>query len=361
MALPDEKSVSGKDDNQEKDSNTLNFREKSSILKLMGSFSSSSAASSSENVPGTDQDQVKISKTSDGGEMVKLNVYGLSEVNKVIKKRNLINHDRNLFFFLKVINYFGLGIYHSGVEVYGSEWAYGGYPKPIASIYRMRKPRDLTSLSDIDGRFHFVQTIEMGKTHFTLKEVKMILDNLGKTDWIGTNYHLLYRNCNSFSTEFCKILCGNIIPPWINRVATIFSKFPYLVSMLPEEFFTPVALQEKLREEQVQKYQLLKACSKMENEKSTASSASVEIKSNQIDEVEKSKSSISKSALTIKSTTSTLEKSEKSMEMPLKKSPQDLKVNSPNLSEKFKPSSPSPSLGKVNSEKVDEKSSKGNI
>lgn len=257
-----------------------------------------------------------------------------------------------------------------------------GYPKPIASIYRMRKPRDLTSLSDIDGRFHFVQTIEMGKTHFTLKEVKMIvscltptvrspgttktflslqLDNLGKTDWIGTNYHLLYRNCNSFSTEFCKILCGNIIPPWINRVATIFSKFPYLVSMLPEEFFTPVALQEKLREEQVQKYQLLKACSKMENEKSTASSASVEIKSNQIDEVEKSKSSISKSALTIKSTTSTLEKSEKSMEMPLKKSPQDLKVNSPNLSEKFKPSSPSPSLGKVNSEKVDEKSSKGNI
>ncbi len=126
MALPDEKSVSGKDDNQEKDSNTLNFREKSSILKLMGSFSSSSAASSSENVPGTDQDQVKISKTSDGGEMVKLNVYGLSEVNKVIKKRNLINHDRNLFFFLKVINYFGLGIYHSGVEVYGSEWAYGG-------------------------------------------------------------------------------------------------------------------------------------------------------------------------------------------------------------------------------------------
>ncbi|XP_017481870.1 PREDICTED: desumoylating isopeptidase 2-like [Rhagoletis zephyria] len=342
MALPDEKSVSGKDDNQEKGSNTLNFREKSSILKLMGSFSSSSAASSSENVPGTDQDQVKISKTSDGGEMVKLNVYGLSEVNKVI-------------------NYFGLGIYHSGVEVYGSEWAYGGYPKPIASIYRMRKPRDLTSLSDIDGRFHFVQTIEMGKTHFTLKEVKMILDNLGKTDWIGTNYHLLYRNCNSFSTEFCKILCGNTIPPWINRVATIFSKFPYLVSMLPEEFFTPVALQEKLREEQVQKYQLLKACSKMENEKSTASSASVEIKSNQIDEVEKSKSNISKSALTIKSTTSTLEKSEKSMEMPLKKSPQDFKVNSPNLSEKFKPSSPSPSLGKVNSEKVDEKSSKGNI
>lgn len=75
----------------------------------------------------------------------------------------------------------------------------------------------------------------------------MQLLNLGKKGWIGTNYHLLYRNCNSFSNELCKILCGMTIPPWVNRVAAIFSKFPYLIRLLPEEYFTPAALRQELK------------------------------------------------------------------------------------------------------------------
>lgn len=75
----------------------------------------------------------------------------------------------------------------------------------------------------------------------------MQLLDLGKKGWIGTNYHLLYRNCNSFSNELCKLLCGMTIPPWVNRVASIFSKFPYLIRLLPEEYFTPAALREELK------------------------------------------------------------------------------------------------------------------
>ena len=75
----------------------------------------------------------------------------------------------------QVLKYTGLGIYHSGVQVYGNEWAYGGYPKPVASIYRMKKPCDLSSLSDIDGKFHFKESIEMGTTNCTYEDVRQIV------------------------------------------------------------------------------------------------------------------------------------------------------------------------------------------
>ena len=91
--------------------------------------------------------------------MVRLNVYGLTSLNQVIR-------------------YTGIGVYHSGVEVYGVEWAYGGYPYPVSSIFRMRQPRDLASLSDINGKFQFVQSIQMDRTKFTYEEIKMIVSIL---------------------------------------------------------------------------------------------------------------------------------------------------------------------------------------
>lgn len=107
MASPS-KSKSSKNVDQE-NSSTKNVLEKANFLRFMGSLSSSSVSSapSKTNVKTVDSSQVKVSMPSADGEMIKLNVYGLSEVNKVI-------------------NYLGLGIYHSGVEVYGTEWAYGG-------------------------------------------------------------------------------------------------------------------------------------------------------------------------------------------------------------------------------------------
>lgn len=69
---------------------------------------------------------------------------------------------------------------------------------------------------------------------------------MGKSEWIGTNYHLLNQNCNSFTDTLCKILCGRSIPTWINRLATTLAKFPYLVQMLPEEYFTPFALRRQM-------------------------------------------------------------------------------------------------------------------
>ncbi|KAJ6224208.1 hypothetical protein RDWZM_002753 [Blomia tropicalis] len=158
--------------------------------------------------------------------MVKVNVYGLTYLNRLLEIAQC-------------------GIYHSGVEVYGIEWAYGGFELPVSSIYRMDKPRDLVSLS-IENKFHFIETIVMGPTNFTRTEIESILIDMGKSEWIGTNYHLLNQNCNSFTDTLCKILCGRSIPTWINRLATTLAKFPYLVQMLPEEYFTPFALRRQM-------------------------------------------------------------------------------------------------------------------
>lgn len=150
--------------------------------------------------------------------------------------------------------------------------------------------------------------------------------------------------------------------------------------MLPEEFFTPVALQEKLKEEQVQKYQLLKAYSKIENGNSQLKSNESPpseikaLKSSQIDDVEKSKSNISiKSVQVMKSNTS-LEKSEKSaiLEKPQQKSLLDTRGGSESkeniqsatnltsgqsiITEELKQSSPSTVFLDLTSEKSEEKS-----
>lgn len=87
---------------------------------------------------------------------VLLNVYGLTQFNKTF-------------------HFTGVGVYHSGVQVYGNEWAYGSFPLPISSIFMMNEPRDLRSLSHISGRFHFVKSIYIGRTRFNREEIVQIV------------------------------------------------------------------------------------------------------------------------------------------------------------------------------------------
>ncbi|OTF76936.1 desumoylating isopeptidase 2-like protein, partial [Euroglyphus maynei] len=167
-----------------------------------------------------------VINNDDDGEknLVKLNVYGIPMINMMI-------------------NFAGLGIYHTGVEVYDREWAYGGYPLPISSIFRMNRPKDLASLSRISGHLQFEETILIGHTHYTLNEIEQIITKMGEKDYIGTKYHLLHRNCNTFSNELCLSLCNKPIPSYLNRLAMIIAKFPYITQMIPEEYFTPIALE----------------------------------------------------------------------------------------------------------------------
>ncbi|KAB7501130.1 Desumoylating isopeptidase 2, partial [Armadillidium nasatum] len=104
----------------------------------------------------------------------------------------------------------GLGVFHSGIEIYGTDKA-----------------------------------IHLGHTDFAEEDVKRIVVELGK-EFRGDRYHLMNKNCNHFSSSLAQILVGKEIPTWVNRLAYVSSCVPFLQRCLPKEWLTPVALQQTI-------------------------------------------------------------------------------------------------------------------
>jgi hypothetical protein len=137
----------------------------------------------------------------------------------------------------------GVGVYHSGVEIHGIEYAYGGHPFEFSGIFE-NNPGEAEELGE---NFKFKESQICGETDFTAYEIKKIVQQLGE-DYRGDKYHLITKNCNHFSQMFVKMLTGTDIPPWVNRLASMSGSIPFFERLVPPEWLTPVALQQSLEE-----------------------------------------------------------------------------------------------------------------
>ncbi|XP_050381828.1 deSI-like protein At4g17486 [Argentina anserina] len=106
----------------------------------------------------------------------------------------------------------GLGVYHSGVQVHGIEYAFGAHEYPTTGIFEGEPKK-------CDG-FTFRKSILIGKTDVGPLEVRAVMESLAE-QYRGNAYNLITKNCNHFCNDACIRLTGNPIPNWVNRLARI--------------------------------------------------------------------------------------------------------------------------------------------
>ncbi|GMH23767.1 hypothetical protein Nepgr_025610 [Nepenthes gracilis] len=106
----------------------------------------------------------------------------------------------------------GLGIFHSGVEVHGIEYAFGAHDYPSSGVFEV-EPRQCPG-------FKFRKSIFIGTTSLDPKQVREFMEQHASS-YNGDTYHLIVKNCNHFCKDVCYKLTGKKIPRWVNRLAKL--------------------------------------------------------------------------------------------------------------------------------------------
>ncbi|CAK9079713.1 DeSI-like protein At4g17486 [Durusdinium trenchii] len=108
----------------------------------------------------------------------------------------------------------GTGAFHAGVEVYDTEWSFGGGSngKTHTGIFHC-PPRGCDAHS-------YREPVDMGTTTMTKQDVKLLIEKL-KPEWKGDDYDLLRRNCCHFSDALCISLGVGPLPGWVTSLAGV--------------------------------------------------------------------------------------------------------------------------------------------
>ncbi|KAL9231514.1 hypothetical protein vseg_006736 [Gypsophila vaccaria] len=108
--------------------------------------------------------------------------------------------------------WFGLGVYHSGVQVHGVEYAFGAHDHATTGVFEV-EPKQCPG-------FTFRKSILIGRTDLGTKEVRTLIEKLS-TEYLGNSYHLITKNCNHFCNDLSIHLTTKHIPRWVNRLARL--------------------------------------------------------------------------------------------------------------------------------------------
>lgn len=106
-------------------------------------------------------------------------------------------------------------IYHSGVEVLGAEYVFGGGDTSFSGV-TAQQPR----VPPPGSGWVFYQAVDIGSSRLSREETLRAVQEL-RGSFPGNSYDLAARNCNHFSDALCQRLVGQGIPSWVNRLAGI--------------------------------------------------------------------------------------------------------------------------------------------
>lgn len=106
-----------------------------------------------------------------------------------------------------------LGIFHGGIELYGTEWSFGGTEIGMGLGVFCSRPRQCSAHS-------YLKSAPLGSTRFSMNEVERLISKFQLT-WPAADYNLLTRNCCHFCNELCQLLCVGPIPEEVTALAEV--------------------------------------------------------------------------------------------------------------------------------------------
>jgi len=134
---------------------------------------------------------------------VHLNIYDVTHDNKI--------HQINKFFANSMSPMKFGGLFHVGVEILDTEWAYG-WTKSGTGV-TCGAPRG-------EQQHHFRETVRLCNTKLSKCEVEGVLRRL-LIEYQGKEYHMIDRNCCRFAEDLCHRLGVGAIPAWVQRMCHI--------------------------------------------------------------------------------------------------------------------------------------------
>lgn len=133
--------------------------------------------------------------------IVLLNVYDLGDSDAIGKINKVSTGNNNVLIG---------GVFHAGVEIFGTEWCYGFTDDGRSGV------------SALPPRTHpqhtYRTTVPLGATELSGPEVGALMERMC-AEWTGDRYHLLHCNCCNFCNELTQELGVGRIPGWVDRAA----------------------------------------------------------------------------------------------------------------------------------------------
>ena len=155
----------------------------------------------------TNYDDFLLKKEFKYGNPVYLNIYHLSFVN----------------FILQI---FGIGLYHTTIEVQDLEYSFGSTNEEVAGIFTNKA-------GTLSTRLRLKETVYLGNTLYNTYTIYKLLSNQ-YSYWLGSSYDPFVKNCNHFSKFFARLILNHqvIYPDYVNRL----SKY----GMMFTSFYPPI-------------------------------------------------------------------------------------------------------------------------